>query len=280
VAINPDTLLNHDPIVVTQDWTARDTILYALGVGSEDLDFVFEERLHALPTMAVVLGYPGFIWRNPEMGADWTKILHGEQSIIIHKPLPVSGTFIGENRITQLFDKGAGKGAIALVTRSIKGADGTHYADCVATTFLRGDGGFGGSSEGAPVPHPVPEDRAPDLAVTLTTAANAAMIYRLSGDSNPLHIDPDVAKAGGFDRPILHGLATYGVVGRALLSALMGNDPAKLHRMDARFSKPVFPGETIRTDIWHEGDGKAAFRATAVERDVVVMNNGYVEFAA
>jgi acyl dehydratase len=100
------------------------------------------------------------------------------------------------------------------------------------------------------------------------------------GDSNPLHIDPDVAKAGGFDRPILHGLATYGVVGRALLSALMGNDPAKLRRMDARFSKPVFPGETIRTDIWHEGEGKAAFRATALERDVVVMNNGYVEFAA
>ena len=280
MAIDPDYLLGRDPVIVEQGWTQRDTILYALGVGSQDLDFVFEERLKALPTMAVVLGYPGFMWRDPAMGADWTKILHGEQSIIIHKPLPSEGTFIGENRITHLFDKGAGKGAIALVKRSIKGKDGTHYADTVATTFLRGDGGFGGTSVGAPVPHPVPEDRAADLSVTLPIAHNAALLYRLLGDLNPLHIDPDVAKAGGFDRPILHGLATYGVVGRALISALMGNDPARLRRMDARFSKPVFPGETIRADIWREGSGKAAFQAFSVERDVMVLNNGYVEFEA
>lgn len=278
MAIDPEYLLNRAPVIAEQDWKTRDTILYALGVGCEDLDFVFEERLKALPTMAVVLGYPGFMWRDPAMGADWTKILHGEQSIVIHKPLPVEGVFIGENRITHLFDKGEGKGAIALVKRSIKGKDGTHYADTVATTILRGDGGFGGTSEGAPVPHSVPADRAADLAMTLPIANNAALIYRLLGDLNPLHIDPEIAKAGGFNRPILHGLATYGVVGRALISALMSNDVARLKRMDARFSKPVFPGETIRTEIWREGNGKAAFQAFSVERDMVILNNGYVEF--
>jgi hypothetical protein len=133
MAIDPDYLLNRAPVVVEQEWRARDTILYALGVGCEELEFVYEEKLLALPTMAVVLGYPGFMWRNPEMGADWTKILHGEQSIIIHTPLPAEGVFIGENRITHLFDKGPDKGAIALVKRSIKGKDGTHYADTIAT---------------------------------------------------------------------------------------------------------------------------------------------------
>jgi acyl dehydratase len=146
------------------------------------------------------------------------------------------------------------------------------------SSFLRGDGGRGGSSEPQRKPHPLPE-RAPDESVTLETTANQAMIYRLSGDYNPLHIDPEVAKAGGFDRPILHGLATYGVAGRAVLAALCGNDPARLKRLDARFASPVFPGETIRTDIWREGDGRASYRSSVVERDLVVLNNGYVEFA-
>lgn len=280
MAIDPDYLLNRAPVVVEQDWKQRDTILYALGIGCEELDFVFEERLKAQPMMAVVLGYPGFIWRNREIGADWTKILHGEQSIIIHKPLPAEGVFIGENRITHLFDKGPDKGAIALVQRSIKGADGTHYADTIATTFLRGDGGFGGTSEGAPIPHSVPDDRVADLSQALPVAQNATLIYHLSGDLNPLHINPDVARPASFERPILHGLAAFGVVGRSLISELMGNEPARLRRMDARFSKPVFPGESIRSDIWREGSGRAAFRAFSVERDSLIINNGYVEFEA
>ncbi len=278
MAIDPDYLLHRAPVVVEQEWRARDTILYALGIGCEELEFVYEEKLLALPTMAVVLGYPGFMWRNPEMGADWTKILHGEQSIIIHTPLPAEGVFIGENRITHLFDKGPDKGAIALVKRSIKGKDGTHHADTIATTFLRGDGGFGGSAEGAPVPHPVPEDRPPDHSESLRTARNAALLYRLSGDLNPLHIDRQVAQSAGFERPILHGLATLGVVSRSLLSELMDNVPGRLKRMDARFSKPVYPGETIRTNIWLEGPGRASFRAFSVERETMVLNNGYVEF--
>lgn len=278
MAIDPEYLLNRDPVVIEQDWAERDTILYALGIGAQDIDFVFEENLAALPTMAVVLGYPGFMWRNPEMGADWSKILHGEQSTIIHTPLPASGKFIGENKITHLFDKGKDKGAIALVKRSISDDKGTLYAETVATTFLRGDGGFGGSPDGLPVPHAIPQERKPDISVTLKTATNSAMIYRLLGDLNPLHIDPNIAKAAGFDRPIMHGLATYGVVGRALYSALMDNDPSRVKRMDARFSKPVYPGETIRTDIWKESDGQAAFQAFSVERELMVINNGYMEY--
>ena len=275
--IDAHKLLTMQPIITRQTLTPRDTALYALGVGADELDFVFEERLKALPTMAVVLGYPGFIWRDPALGVTWQKVLHGEQSTIIHAPLPVEGEIIGETRIEALFDKGADKGAIALVTREIRDGAGTHLATSRATTFLRGDGGFGGSAEGAPAPHPLPKDRQPDETVTLATAANQALIYRLSGDLNPLHIDPDVATGAGFKGPILHGLATYGVVGRALLKARCGNDPARLKRMDVRFSSPVYPGETIATDIWDEGEGRIAFRSRVVERDLVVLTNGYAE---
>ncbi|ALJ11747.1 MaoC/PaaZ C-terminal domain-containing protein [Sphingopyxis macrogoltabida] len=278
MAIDPDYLLSMPPIVTRQVLTPRDTILYALGVGATELDFLFEERLKALPTMAVTLGYPGFIWRDPALGANWQKILHGEQSTILHAPLPVEGEVVGSTVIEALYDKGADKGALAMVTREIHDGAGTHLATSRSMTFLRGDGGFGGSAEGAPVPHTIP-DRAPDDAVTLTTATNLAQIYRLSGDLNPLHIDPDVARAGGFEAPILHGLATYGVIGRALLAARCGNDPARLKRIDGRFSAPVYPGETIETSIWDEEGGKLAFRARVVERDKIVFTNGYAETA-
>lgn len=273
--LDPARLLGMEPIVTRQTLTKRDTILYALGVGASELDFVFEERLKALPTMAVVLGYPGFIWRNPAMGVNWQKILHGEQSTILYAPLPVEGEIIGTTRIEALFDKGADKGAIALVTREIHDGAGTHLATVRSTTFLRGDGGFGGSGEGAPKPHLLPE-RAPDRVVTLPTSPDQALIYRLSGDLNPLHIDPTVATGAGFAAPILHGLATYGIVGRALLGAC-GDDPAHLTRMDARFSSPVYPSETIETAIWHEATGRLAFRARVVERDLIVLTNGYAE---
>jgi acyl dehydratase len=278
MAIDPDKLLSMPPIVTRQVLTPRDTILYALGVGATELVFLFEERLKALPTMAVTLGYPGFIWRDPALGVNWQKVLHGEQSTILHAPLPVAGEITGSTVIEALYDKGAGKGALALVTREIHDGAGTHLATSRATTFLRGDGGFGGSGEGAPVPHPLP-DRAPDAIVTLATAANQAQIYRLSGDLNPLHIAPDVASAGGFDAPILHGLATYGVIGRALLAARCGNEPAQLKRLDGRFSSPVYPGETIETSIWDEEGGKLAFRARVVERDKIIFTNGYAETA-
>jgi acyl dehydratase len=276
--IDPDHLLTMPPIVSRQTLTRRDAILYALGVGATELHFLYEDGLKALPTMAVTLGYPGFIWRDPALGANWQKVLHGEQSTILHAPLPVEGEIIGTTRIEALFDKGADKGALAMVTREIHDDAGTHLATSRSMTFLRGDGGFGGSAEGAPVPHPLP-DRTPDAVVTLTTAANQAQLYRLSGDLNPLHIDPAVATGAGFDGPILHGLATYAVIGRALLTARCGGDPARLTRIDGRFSAPVYPGETIETAIWDEGPGRLAFRARVVERDRIIFTNGYAETA-
>lgn len=277
MAFDPGKLLAMEPIVTHHELTARDTMLYALGVGADELAFTYEDGLKALPTMAVVMAYPGFFWREPELGIDWKRILHGEQSTILHAPLPIAGRLRGETRIEAIYDKGADKGAIARAVRRIYDeGDGTHIATATMHTFLRGNGGHGGSEGSPPAPHPLPE-RPADETVTIATAGNQAAIYRLSGDYNPLHIDPEVAKAAGFDRPILHGLCTYGVAGRALLKALCGNDPARLGRMDVRFSAPVYPGETIATEIWREGDGKAAFRSKVTERDLVVLTNGYVE---
>ena len=194
MAIDPEFLLGRAPIVVREQLTPRICILYALGIGAEDLEFTFEEKLSALPTLAAVLGYPGFMWRDPALGADWRKVLHGEQATVIHQPLPTQGEIVGTTRIVKLFDKGPTKGAVAVVERQVTDGAGTLLATTTMTTLLRGDGGFGGTSEGMAVPHALPGDRAPDLVRVLPTATNQALIYRMSGDLNPLHIDPEVAK--------------------------------------------------------------------------------------
>jgi acyl dehydratase len=277
MALDPERLLAMPPIEVRGTITKRDTILYALGLGAEELRFVYEDGLLTLPTMAVVMGYPGFVWRDPAYGVDWRKLLHGESSLELHAPLPTEGEITGVTTFGPIFDKGAEKGAVVYQQRRLYGPRGDHLATLGAALFMRGDGGFGGMSEGQPKPHPVP-DRLPDLTRDIATTENQALIYRLSGDLNPLHIDPAVATAAGFPRPILHGLCTYGIAGRAVLALLCDNDPARLKRLDVRFSSPVFPGETIRTDVWKEADGRAAFRCTVVEREVVVLNNGYSEY--
>lgn len=272
-----ERLLALPPIETRYDFTRRDTILYALGVGASAREFVYEEGLRALPTMAVVMGYPGFVWRDPRYGVDWKRILHGETSLVVHRPLPVEGSLRGVTTLGPIFDKGKDKGAVCYQNREIHDAGGTHLATLTSAIFLRGNGGFGGMSTGQPTPYAIP-DRSADVSQAIVTAENQALIYRLSGDLNPLHVDVAVARAAGFDRPILHGLCTYGIAGRAILSALCDNEPERLTRLDVRFSSPVFPGETIRTHIWHEGPGRAAFRAMAVERDIVVLNNGRTEF--
>jgi len=277
--IDPAALVARPPIETRHSLTAKDTILYALGIGAGELDFVYEAQVRALPTMAVTLAYPGFFWRDPDYGADWKRILHGEQSVTIHRPLPAEGTFVGRTRFEGIEDKGPDTGAVALVARTIEGADGTLYATDRRTTFLRGDGGCGSAGAAIPRPEPVLTDRAPDSVVTLTTAPGQAHVYRLSGDLNPLHIDPETATAAGFERPILHGLCSYGVAGRAVLRALVDNDPARLMRLDARFSAPVYPGETIETRIWRDGETRARFEARVVERDLRVLTHGYAELA-
>ena len=284
MAIDYETLKNWPFAPIEHAYTARDSILYALGLGfgadpmdRRQLDFVYEEGLKALPTMAVVLAYPGFWLKDPDTGVDWKKVLHGEQGLKVHEPLPASGTVVGTTRIDALIDKGAGKGALVYSTREIRDkASGKLLAEVASCGFLRGDGGFGGPTAATPKPHPIPE-RNPDLATDIRTLPQAALIYRLSGDFNPLHADPEVARAAGFERPILHGLCTYGVAGHALLKLVCDYDPARLKRMDVRFSAPVYPGETIRTEVWRETNERFAFRCVVPERKMVVLNNGYAE---
>ena len=287
MAIDYQKLKNWPFRPIEHAYTAKDSMLYALGLGfgadptdRKQLGFVYEEGLKALPTMAVVLASPGFWLKDPATGVDWKKVLHGEQGLRLHEPLPAAGTVVGTTRIDEIVDKGAGKGALLYSTREIRDkASGKLLAEVASVGFLRGDGGFGGP-EGAPrKPQPIPE-RAPDASVEINTLPQSALIYRLSGDFNPLHADPDVARAAGFERPILHGLCTYGVAGHALLKLVCDYDAARLQRMDVRFSAPVYPGETIRTEIWTEGDGRLAFRCVVPERKTIVLNNGYAELRA
>jgi acyl dehydratase len=261
---------------------ARDVILYALAVGATDsnLRFVYERDLQVLPTMATLLADDGFWLMDPQYRLNWVQILHGEQGLTMHAPLPASGAVRCVQRIDSVHDKGADKGAVLLASKELyNAASGQLLATLRATWILRGDGGFGGERGQLPAAHKVPADRAPDLVIDAATSSQQALLYRLSGDRNPLHVDPAVAREGGFERPILHGLCTYGFVGRALLAALCGDDITRFRRFDARFSNPVSPGETIRTEIWRDCAGLASVRARAIERDVVVIDNGRFEYS-
>lgn len=269
----------------TQTYTARDTILYALGIGAatqnppEDPQFVFG-RVKALPTMAVVLGAGDFWMADPATGIDLTKVLHGEQFLRLHKPLPATGTLVARHKVDEIFDKGADKGAILFMSKHLYDqASGDLIAEVGMSVFMRGNGGFGGKAQGQPTPHALPTDRAPDASIDLITRPEQAAIYALAGnDQNPMHIDGNLARRAGFEKPILHGLCSYGVAGRAIMKLVCDNDPARLRRLDVRFVSPVYPGETLRTELWREGEGRAAFRVTVVERNQVVLSNGCAEF--
>jgi len=286
MAINYEHLLNYNLPDIEVELTERDSMLYALGVGVGTdptdpvaLQFAYEDGLAAMPSMAVVLAHPGFWVKNPDTGIDWVKVLHGEQMMEIHRPLPTSGQLIGRSRVTEIYDKGAAKGALMYQERVVSDArTGENICTLTASTFCRGDGGFeGGPTTPSPKPHALPE-REPDGHLDLPTLPQAALIYRLSGDYNPLHADPAVAKAAGFKAPILHGLCTFGVACHALVRTVCDGDPSRLRRQDVRFSSPVYPGETIRTEYWQDGK-TVSYRATVLERDVMVLNNGYAEVA-
>jgi acyl dehydratase len=267
------------PVEVT--YGAKDCMLYALGLGlgqdpmnEDELPFVYEKHLKVLPTMATVLGY-GVSWAR-EAGIDQLRVVNGEQGFTLHRPIEPEATVIGHSRIIEVIDKGAGKGALILNERKITDkASGELIATITQTAFCRGDGGFGGPPRTAPAPHPIPE-RTPDTFCDLPTRPEMALIYRLSGDYNPLHAEPAFAKAAGFERPILHGLGTFGVSGHAVLKTLCGYDPNRLVAFAGRFSAPVFPGETIRTEIWRDGPA-VSFRARVLERDVIAINHGRAE---
>jgi acyl dehydratase len=229
--------------------------------------------------MGVVLGYPGFWLSDPRTGADWRRLVHGEQSIEILKPLPPSGTVIGVTRVVDVIDKGTDRGALVFSEREVRDkSSGDLLCRLAATTVLRADGGFGGPSGPVPAPHPIP-DRPAEESCALPTLPQAALIYRLSGDPNPLHVDPALAAKAGFPRPILHGLCTFGVVGHALLRTVCDYAPERLKSLRGRFTAPVFPGETIVTEIWREA-GSVSFRAKVAERGKVVLDHGCAAFAA
>jgi acyl dehydratase len=256
----------------------RETMLYALGIGfgrdpmnDKELPFVYEKDLQTIPTMSSVIAWGA--GPMAKSGINYLMVVHGEQKLTMHKPLPVAADITADSRVVGAYDKGADKGAVIITETLIKDKKtGDKLCTMQSTTFARGDGGFGGPSEGAPKPHPLPE-RAPDQTVEVDTRPDQALLYRLSGDRNPLHADPEVAKMAGFPAPILHGLCTYGTCCRAIISSVCNYDASKITGFDVRFSSPVFPGETILVDIWQDGK-TVSFRARVKERDAVVINNG------
>ncbi len=263
----------------------REVMLYALGIGfqrdpmnEQELPFTYESNLQVVPTFATVIptGRPragAAAGSNPMSGINYLMVVHGEQRVQIHKPLPPACEVVSDARVLGVWDKGKDKGAIIVNERVIKEkATGDKLATLVGTTFARGDGGFGGPKDGAPEPHQLPT-RTPDLVHACDTRPDQAFLYALSGDRNPLHRDPAIAKRAGFPRPILHGLCSYGTACRAVISTLAKYDPKRITGFDVRFSAPVFPGETIVTEMWVDGS-VVSFRSKLKERDVVVLNNG------
>jgi acyl dehydratase len=285
MVFDPAFLLSMQPIVTRHEYSRRDTMLYALGVGAgiggsgtDELDFVYEANLKALPSMAVVLAYPGFWQKEPQYGITWQKVLHAEQSTRLHGPIPVEGKLRGETVVEEIIDKGVETGALLIQKRDVfDETDDRLVATIRQVSFLRGDGGHGGKSAGALKPAPMPET-APDLSCELPSRPEQATIYRLSGDYNPLHIDPTVAKEAGLSQPILHGLCTYGFACRALVKTVCGGVPEKMRRLDCRFTAPVYPGETLKFDIWKTSPGTARFCGAAVQRGVKVLDFGLVEY--
>jgi acyl dehydratase len=289
VPLQYDALKSWSFPAIEQQYTDRDTMLYALaiGLGSHPVDsarlrFVYETDLLALPTMAGLLGYPGFWLADSSLGLDWLRIVHGEQAMTLHRPLPPAASVVAVNRVAAVIDKGIGRGALVVTERTISDrADGSLLATLRHTAFCRGDGGFsathGVSDSPLPSPPPLPH-RPADFVVDLETRPDAALLYRLTGDRAPIHADPDLAKAAGFARPILHGLGIFGVVGHAILKATCAYDPSRLRALSARFASPVYPGETIRTAIWVDtastGGLDLRFRASVVGREPVVLNYG------
>lgn len=272
---------------VRQQYDEKDVMLYALSIGlgydpldARQLPYVYEEGLKAFPTIACTLAYPGFWMKNPDTGIDWVKVLHGEQRVTFHKPFPVRGTVTSRTRVSHVIDKGAKTGAIVISARDVVDADsGDVLATVEQTTFCRGNGGFGQGDEG-PAPLPAVPERPFDLEHALETLPQAALIYRLNADRNPLHADPVVASKAGYDRPILHGLCTYGVAAHAIVESCADYDADKLAFLGARFSAPVFPGETLSVEMWREGSDTVHFQARVKERDVVVLRNGLARLKA
>jgi len=285
MTIDTNRLLNWPFEERVQTYTERDSMLYALsvGLGSDPLDrsqlkFVYERDLVALPTMAMILGWPGLWFSDPATGIDAATVVNGGQELVLHAPLPVAGTVRSQTRVTGLIDRGEGRGAIIHLERTVADqGSGRHMATVSTTLVCRNNGGFGGPTGVAPSAHAIPE-RKPDHVVDLPTLPQAHLLYRLNGDHHPLHADPEFARSVGFARPILHGLGTFGIAGHALLKAACGYDPRRLVGMGARFSAPFFPGETLSVELWQDAS-KLAYRAWVRARNAKVLDSGHATLA-
>ncbi len=278
MALNYDKLMSLKRIGDRFSYSDRETMLYALGVGmsrdpydENELAYTFErQKLKTIASMATVLQRVPLL---KDCGYDYSKVVHGEQRLMLEKPLEPEGEITVDARVLSAFDKGQGKGAIInseLVAKDAK--TGEKLYTLVSTTFARGDGGFGGPAGSGLEPHTLPT-RKPDLTAAAETRIDQALLYRLNGDRNPLHSDPELAKRVGFPVPILHGLCTYGTACRTILREVAKYDHTRIRGFDVRFSSPVYPGETILTDMWVDGD-VVSFRCRLKERDVTVINNG------
>ena len=276
----------------TWTWESKDALLYALGVGcgaedpvGSELEFTTENTAgvdqKVLPTFCVLAGFNAKGGKGAISNAgtyDPRMMVHGEQGIRLHRPIPVAGEVTLNDEITGIYDKGKGA-VVATRTEATLATDGKPLFELTSSIFIVGEGGFGGDRGPADTTNIAP-DRTPDLSVTYRTREDQALLYRLSGDRNPLHSDKKFSDVGGFPRPILHGLCTYGFTGRALLSALCGNEPARFRAMDGRFSSPVLPGETLTIRIWTgEGEDGTAIFQTVGGDGRVVLNNGRFAYA-
>lgn len=278
MTFRPDLLLAHDFGEKRQRYEARDAILYALGLGlgsdpldDADLAYLDETRLSVLPSFAVTLCSPGMWIRDPAFGVDFARLVHSAQQARYHALLPASAEVIGTARVLSVQDRGEGRGAVVELERQISdAADGGLYCTLNQTLLLRGNGGFGGDAP-ARTSSAIP-DNAPAHKTDFALSPRAALIYRLSGDWNPLHIDPAFARKAGFERPIMHGLGSYGMAGVAVSRALARN-PADITELACRFSGIVLPGDALTFSVWPDGDG-ARFRASAGDR--IVLDEGAI----
>jgi acyl dehydratase len=279
MGLNYERVMAYRPADIAVSYGAHECILYALGIGlgMDPLDpgalkFVYERAgLEAFPTMAVVLGWPGRM-TDPAFGIDERLVVAGDLKVVLHRPLAPEARLVSRPRVKEVIDKGPGNAAIILNTRDLLAEDGTLVATVDSSTFARKHGGFGGKATQTPPQHAVPQI-APQMICDLPTPPNLALLYRLNGDENPLHADPGRAKEAGFDRPILHGAASFGIAAHAVLRTCADYRPQRLASFEARFSRPVFPGETIRTEVWRDGE-RVSFQCRVVGRDEIVLSNG------
>lgn len=265
-----------DPFVKEYDW--KDVVLYALGVGAgfSELEYCYEKRLKVLPTFAVAAVFDLFFHVARAARANLAGVLHGEQELWIHHPIPVSGTLTTEGRIIGFFDKGASKGAVVAAESQTHGAGGEKLFTSRITLFSRLDGGFGGDD--APKQSFAFPDRVPEAAVEDLPDPDQPLIYRLSGDLFELHVDPEFARIAGFERPIMHGLCTLGFACRALIRELAPGSPEKVRRIACRFSRPLYPGVPIRTLIWKAGPGSALWKTLRADTGEEIITHGRFEY--